>query len=76
MPNVQDEPRPLGAVGSSVWLGSFFIRWKWVHEIADETITWMRKMMIETLLNLRGNFGFGTLGLGLESDGEVMNRLG
>jgi hypothetical protein len=25
LPNVQDEPRPLGAVGSGVWLGSFFL---------------------------------------------------
>jgi hypothetical protein len=24
-PNVQDEPRRLGAVGSGVWLGSFFL---------------------------------------------------
>jgi hypothetical protein len=24
LPNVQDEPRPLGAVGSGGWLGSFF----------------------------------------------------
>src|SRR3954464_6796045 len=24
LPNVQDEPRPLGAVGSGDWLGSFF----------------------------------------------------
>ncbi len=26
LPNVQGEPRPLGAVGSDVWLGSFFWR--------------------------------------------------
>src|SRR4051812_12265438 len=26
LPNVQDEPRPLEAVGSGAWLGFFFIR--------------------------------------------------
>jgi len=28
LPNVQDEPRPLGAVGSGAWLGSVFLREK------------------------------------------------